>query len=157
MSSKEYFRNYYQKNRSRYIAKAAAWKTANPEARARHVAASNIVQRNRKELIHVRAGHLWRAAKKRGWEISITVEDVEKLLRGTPSCPYTGRPIDFSLPTVKGKRNPWGPSLDRIDSTKGYVPGNVEVTSVWWNVAKNDWTPDVMQAALSGLRRVFQK
>jgi hypothetical protein len=152
MVSKNYFKDYYRRNRKCYIAKAKAWKAANPEARARHVAKDNARQRARKSILHVRAGHLWRAAKKRGREFDLTVTDVETLLRSTPMCPYTKQLIDFSIPVEKGKRNPWGPSLERIDSSKGYVLSNVEITSVWWNVAKNEWPPHVMAGALAGLR-----
>lgn len=151
MSSREYFQNYYRDNRDRYIAKVKRWKKDNPEARARHVTASNAVQRKRKELLHVRAAYLWRAAKKRKKEFSLSIADVEALLRATPACPYTRQPLDLSVSKIKGQRNPWGPSLDRIDSSKGYTLNNVEITSVWWNTAKSEWTPDVMALAIAGL------
>lgn len=153
MSSKEYFQDYYRRHREKYIAKAKRWKKNNPEARARHVISSNVVQRKRRGLLHVRAAHIWRGAKKRGKEFTITVADVETLLRATSTCPYTGQPLDFSVSETKGWRSPWAPSLDRVDNSKGYVLGNLEITSVWWNTAKHHWTPDVMRTAIDGLLR----
>lgn len=155
MTSKEYFQDYYRRNRGKYLAKAKRWKKDNPEARKRHVTAHNAVRRSRKTTPEGRAFELWRAARKRGHEFSLTRDFVLGLLQNATTCPYTGVPFDYAL-LSKGTRNPWAPSLDRIDSTKGYVPGNVEITSVWWNTAKSDWTPAVMAVAVAGLRMEFE-
>ena len=47
-------------------------------------------------------------------------------------CPLSGLP--FSM--VVGDK--LSPSLDRIDSSKGYIPGNVWFIAHWINIAKND-------------------
>jgi len=92
-------------------------------------------------------------AKKFGVPFAITVADVATLLeRGT--CAYTGMAFDFSGPPIGLRKNPWSPSLDQIEPRKGYVQGNVEITSVWWNLAKNEWPPEVNQAAIRGLNRL---
>lgn len=101
-----------------------------------------------------RPRELWKKAKQRasasGREFELTVDDVEKLLAASKRCPYTLQP--YSLERMAGlKRNPWAPSLDRRDSSKGYTLDNVEVTSLWWNLAKNQWPPDIMELALLGL------
>jgi hypothetical protein len=41
----------------------------------------------------------------------------------------------------KDKENPWKPSLDRIDSDKGYLKGNVRFTCYIGNMCKQRW-PD---------------
>jgi len=69
-------------------------------------------------------------ARERGIEHSITERDLQKVL----ICPYTGLEIDW---TASGKhiRNP---SVDRIDNSKGYIPGNVEVISSMANTMKSN-------------------
>lgn len=58
-------------------------------------------------------------------------------------CPVLGIELDY--PTAYGERGtqavkPNWPSLDRWDSTKGYVPGNVFVISYRANTLKNNAT-----------------
>ena len=89
-------------------------------------------------------------ARQKGHDFDLTEEYVATLM--TDTCPYTKMPFDFSPKSQDLWRNPWAPSLDRIDSSKGYVQGNVEVVSTWWNSAKSEWPPQVMEAALAGLR-----
>jgi hypothetical protein len=62
-------------------------------------------------------------------------------------CPYTG--WRMILPSSSHTYNdlPIGPrnaSLDRIDSARGYTPGNIQFVSYMANVAKNDFTHEQM-------------
>lgn len=65
-------------------------------------------------------------------------------------CPYTG--ISMVLPpTTKVYSDlhiPQKASLDRIDSSKGYVNGNVEFVCCAINLAKNSFTRDQMKKFL---------
>lgn len=79
--------------------------------------------------------------RKRGLEATITPADLD-----WPShCPVLGIELDY--PERSGMRGTqhaqanW-PSLDRWDSTKGYVPGNVFVISYRANTLKNSATYD---------------
>ncbi len=56
---------------------------------------------------------------------------LEKLSKGV--CEVTGLPFTYSLES----RNPWSPSLDRIDPTKGYTLENTRVVVWIYNAAKN--------------------
>jgi 16S rRNA C967 or C1407 C5-methylase (RsmB/RsmF family) len=47
-------------------------------------------------------------------------------------CPLLGVPFEV------GKNNPYNPSVDRIDPTKGYVKGNIEVISELANRMKSN-------------------
>jgi len=61
------------------------------------------------------------------------------LLANLPSsCPVLGLPLDYS---GTGGRTDCTASLDRIDNTKGYVPGNVLVVSWRANRLKCDARP----------------
>ena len=69
-------------------------------------------------------------AKERGIEFAITVDDIQIPER----CPVFGFKMEFG-----GKRST-SPSIDRIDNSKGYVPGNIVVVSVKANHVKSDCT-----------------
>lgn len=127
-------------------ARNQAWAAKNPERKK---------QNFRNWWLQNRAYDLWRRAKGRsekyGIKFEITAAQLEELIKNTARCPYTG--VTLSLEPVSGfKRSPWAPSMDRIDSAKGYTLDNIEITSLWWNLAKNEWTPEVMETALAGLR-----
>lgn len=76
-------------------------------------------------------------AKALGRECTITVEDIHV----PEKCPILGIPLLRGV----GKSLPSSPSLDRIDSTKGYAPGNVWVISKQANVMKNNATIDELE------------
>lgn len=53
-------------------------------------------------------------------------------------CPYLGIPLFKG----EGKQTANSPSIDRIDSAKGYTKGNVEVISNMANAMKYNATPE---------------
>jgi hypothetical protein len=57
-------------------------------------------------------------------------------------CPILNVPLLYDA--RKGAPNQ--PSLDRIDSSKGYVDGNVHVISLRANILKRDATPEELRA-----------
>lgn len=78
---------------------------------------------------------LWEYARDRardeGTEFEISVEDIPKC----PShCPVSGVPLFV----VGGKFTDNSPSLDRVDNSKGYIPGNVRILSRRINTRKSD-------------------
>ena len=85
-------------------------------------------------------------AKKKKIKFNITVDDVvfPKI------CPVLGFKIDY-----KGKRNADNiPSLDRIDSNKGYIKGNVRVISNRANFLKNNATSDELMKVARDLKKL---
>jgi hypothetical protein len=69
------------------------------------------------------------------------------LLRCNGRCEVSG----MKLHTVwQGKRHPMAPSIDRIDSTKGYVRGNCRVVCYAVNVAMLHWGEDVFGQIATG-------
>jgi hypothetical protein len=83
-------------------------------------------------------------ARERGLEFTIVQADVVV----PEKCPILG----VTLRRHKGRVGPSSPSLDRIDPTKGYVPGNVQVVSYRANMLKNDATISELEAVLAHLR-----
>jgi hypothetical protein len=93
-------------------------------------------------------------AKKNQVEFCLTYP---KLLIDFPnaSCSLTG--IPFSA-TKKFKRNPFAPSIDRIDSTKGYMPQNIRVVACCVNNAMNEWGEDILRIiSINYLNELIQK
>ena len=85
--------------------------------------------------------YLWRSAKGRatrqGLEFGITPEDVV-----VPTlCPVFGIPLFIS----DGRHGDNSPSLDRVDSSRGYVQGNIEVISWKANRLKGNATPQELR------------
>lgn len=87
-------------------------------------------------------------ARKHNWEHSISPSDIERVLL-TGHCQVTGIPFDFRVNLgYEQKWLPWAPSLDRIDSKKGYTKDNVQVVVWMYNIAKSTWArEDVLTMA----------
>lgn len=80
-------------------------------------------------------------ARKKGIEFSITSDDVT-----VPAvCPVLNIPIGMSF----GARSDNSLSIDRIDGSKGYIPGNVRIISWRANRLKNDGTLEELRAIVS--------
>jgi len=59
--------------------------------------------------------------------------------RETGICPRTGFKFDLS-PHTEHHRNPFSPSIDRVDGAKGYIKGNIQIVCSWYNIAKNEYS-----------------
>lgn len=89
-----------------------------------------------------------RCAKRRAQEgcvpCVITLEDLKSTWSTQQGkCPLTG--WDLVNPQTSGIREPRSPnraSLDRIDGSKGYVPGNIRFVSMMANFAKNSFSDE---------------
>lgn len=68
---------------------------------------------------------------RRAGDFAVRVEDVEP----PTVCPYLGIPLDWNS---RGKMGPNSPTLDRVCSEYGYIPGNVVVCSQAGNTLKNE-------------------
>lgn len=85
-------------------------------------------------------------ALKRGYEWTITIDDVP-----IPEvCPLLG------IPLVMGNKYRWNkPSIDRIDSTKGYTKDNVWVISVLANTMKSIATKEQLITFAKNTLKIF--
>ncbi len=89
----------------------------------------------RRMLTHVRS-----RARSRGIEFGLEASDITI----PDKCPVLGIPLISKVGKGHINRND-SPSIDRIDSTKGYVKGNVIVVSWRANHVKSDATIDDLQ------------
>jgi len=88
-------------------------------------------------------GELWvrakTSAKKRDLEFNITIEYAwELFLKQDRKCALSGREIQFGIPRAENRHSfrDNTASLDRIDSSKGYIEGNVQWVDKWVNLMK---------------------
>lgn len=86
-------------------------------------------------------------ARKKGLDFCITADDLE-----VPThCPILDIELIYLWNTRKNKD--FSPSIDRIDSSKGYVPGNVWIISDRANKIKNDSTPEELGKIYRAVKR----
>lgn len=136
---KAYYREYRRK-----------WNKANPEKvratssryYAKHREKVNEYQKSWRS--RRTEGYLLSAARRRakvkGLAFNLTIEDIVVPLL----CPALGIPI-------RREAEKWAddvPTLDRIDSSKGYVKGNVMVISKRANFLKNDASVEEVRSLL---------
>lgn len=87
-------------------------------------------------------GHYKKNAIKRGIQFDITIEDMyNQFLLQNRKCPYTNFDLIIST-TSTHTRTPENASLDRIDSKKGYIKGNVQWVYKKINILKNELSHD---------------
>ena len=94
-------------------------------------------RRHKKENTSLEQGMLNRSksrAKRKGFEHNITIDDIQI----PDKCPLLG------IPLIKGEGcvQENSPTLDRIDSSIGYIKGNVWVISYKANTIKSNATPE---------------
>lgn len=147
-------REYYIANRERIIARVAAWAQNNPHKVKAYKNKWRDENRGseRKKQDKYRKDNpakymLARARRRagaRGLDFNIGLEDVI-----VPQvCPLLGIPINSYA-----EHQDYSPSLDRIDSSRGYVKGNVHVVSFRANRVKSNVCGDeLLTIAVNVLR-----
>lgn len=117
------------KSRQERIKYTQEWRASNPEYAERQRAYSQIRWRQRNPVSRMLDSSRQRAAKA-GLEWALTPEDIV-----IPDvCPILGRPFEY--------KTPYAASLDRIDNTKGYIPGNIQVIGRRANTMKSAASPE---------------
>jgi hypothetical protein len=118
-TQKERARRHYLENKDKYL------------ERARRQRKYAKVKLKPEQLILERTKA---SAKARGLEFNLDLNDIVI----PETCPYTGLALQFN--EGRPKKNSY--SVDRIDNSKGYVKGNVEIISYMANVMKQNSTEE---------------
>lgn len=151
--------SYYQRNREKKIAAAGAYQRNHRAAKNRN---NQKWQRENRETLNT-AVRSWRQrnpeanmiygarerAKKLDVAFSITINDIHI----PETCPVFGFPLERGT----GQKQDNSPSLDRIDNTKGYIPGNIVVVSWLANRLKSNATVDQLKAIVAFYEAQAQK
>lgn len=89
-----------------------------------------------------------KVAKQRNKKVTITLQDLKQQWeKQNGICPFTGWELKNMPCTNHSKQLPKTPdraSLDRIDSSKGYEPNNIQYVSMIAQYAKSEWTSDLV-------------
>ena len=75
-------------------------------------------------------------AKKSGLDFNLDITDIQI----PKECPILGIPLFIRQGSKELGKNPNNPSLDRIDSSKGYIEGNVQWVTYQANLNKHVMT-----------------
>ena len=140
---KEYAAQRYQRIKARQNEQSRAWAAANPE-RTREI---DREARRRRLLLYIYR-NIRKRAKRCGMEFSIEYEDLVIPER----CPIFDVPFDMS-----GNGRDFGISVDRIDSSKGYIKGNIQIISRLANCMKWTATPSQLEQFCRGMLRFLQR
>jgi hypothetical protein len=139
----KYSKEYYQQNKEKIKQNQLRWNKKNPD-KVRNIIEKYAVRNPKKIMLA--------SSKQRadllGLEHTLTENDFD-----IPThCPFLG----CELTSVRGQgRQPTNASLDRIDSSKGYIPGNVQVISDLANRMKQNASTDELIAFAKGVLKVF--
>lgn len=158
-----YMREWKRKNKEKVNAINRAVKEKNPDLYKDINRRSLLRRRGEEPFRHLEVALQYRQAftekyilarvrqraKMKGVPFDLTIEDIV-----VPEvCPVFGVPLEYRIGD-RGARNLWAPSLDRHDSSKGYVKGNVYVMSNRANRLKNNGTLQEFQQIVAYLERM---
>lgn len=80
-------------------------------------------------------------ARKRGLNFDLGLEDLSSMWIGQGGkCSISGIPFIWNQKCAKGEHSPFGPSIDRIDSSRGYTKDNVQMVLWMYNKSKQHYT-----------------
>ena len=142
---REVAKKYYREHAQERLAYNNSWVARNPTKRVANYERFRYREENR---INVLIKDAARRAQRKGLEF-----DGLACLQGlTPeSCPYCKITFDYTRRGMK-LRGP-GPSIDRIDNTKGYVEGNVQIICFRCNALKNNTPVRCLPNVIAKIRK----
>lgn len=127
---KESSKKYYNKNKDKIKAYAKEYHLNNKESHVKSIQKYLSLVENR---LFNSTKH---SAIKRNIEHKITKQDIKDNI--SKYCPILNVPFNFDYDGY----SPYSPSIDRIDTTKGYTPGNIQIISIKANRMKSNATKE---------------
>lgn len=110
---------------------------------------NNLINESPREIIFRNSQA---SASTRFLEHTITPEDIVL----PECCPYFNVPLDYRNPSKRQKRSWNAPSIDRINSDLGYIPGNIQIISDLANRMKTNATIEQLVAFAEGVLRLHK-
>jgi len=95
--------------------------------------------------------YLYTIARKRASKFNVEFSITEEDVKVPEICPITGVKMEVYINSAK-QSYLYAASLDRVDNTKGSIPGNVRVISRKANMMKRDLTIDIAEKLLRYMR-----
>lgn len=133
-NDKNYGIQYYKLNKDKYKAYRQQ-----DHIKEKQREFEKVYKQDRTNYLKIRLQNIKTRAKKKGFEFNITLDDII----APDKCPILNIPIFIKeIATNITGASPNAPSVDRIDNTKGYIKGNVQVISFKANSMKNNATPE---------------
>ena len=171
----EYFRRkrmeFYYANKELEKERRERWRKENPEVfkESQKKSSKKHYEKN-KEALHAsraeaRASDPCRRilnssygnARSRGLEHNIGIADVRAAYPKDNICPILGIPFTNIRQDKQSKKIGSNPSLDRIDNTLGYIPGNIQVISWRANSMKSDASKEELIAFAKGILKLYEE
>lgn len=143
ISRKEYLKQYYELNKEKMNKRASLWNSNNKEKHKSFIRNWNL--NNTEKVLLNTIKH--RAIKA---NLEINIEESDIIIPEV--CPI------FNIKMIRklGKgRQPFNPSIDRIDPSKGYIKGNIWVISDLANRMKQEATKEELIAFAKGVLKYY--
>jgi hypothetical protein len=147
---------YYNANREKLNEASRQRYWANPE----EIKAAAKQKRTGKEgYLKTMLHSAKKRAKDKGWDFDLDMDYL--MFIATDCCPVDGRPFDWNRErelTRDDKLFDYSiPSIDRTDSSQGYVKGNIAIIGDKWNRWKNNMELNDLIALTEYVRSVTKK
>lgn len=139
----KYNKEYYELNKHKIKQNQLRWNKKNRDRLKKN--AQKYAENNREKILLTSSKQ---RAEKSNIEHTISEEDII-----IPElCPF----LNIPLTTFRGRgRQKTNASIDRIDSTKGYIPGNIQIISDLANRMKQDASQQELITFAQGVLRLY--
>lgn len=153
-----YMRNWRKRNPEKSRAQRRRWRKRHPLKKEAQRERWRKNSPSKWRELRKRASIKWRRttvrgvlnsslASKRRHPIGVSVDDLVDLWEShNGCCAITGVPMVLDVGSLKKV------SIDRIDNSKGYAEGNIQLICKWVNLAKNSSSNEEFLEILSDLR-----